>query len=458
MKKLIFTFPLFIFCSAFTFAQGNIEIGTNTQMVLNGDVHLVCKEMNVVNNGTLVPGSASDVAIISAAFPSNVSISGASPINFHKLEIQTTQPVVLDRDISVNNTLTFSSGQLDLNGNLLNFGINGSIVSEAMGQSIIGATGGTANASGDLDAPSEVNPGNLGMTISSDANLGTTTIARGHLTPTGPNSGYGIDRYYDISATNNTGLNATIRFAYLDSELNGLNESELELYRSTDGGTTWSREGFDSRNTTENWVEKSGVDGFSIWTLGSPSQAPLPIELSFFKAECKDNATLLSWATASETNNEKFELEASRDGKDWIVVATLQGFGTSTETNFYNYRLEESSTYQVYRLKQIDFDGKHSFSEVAFADCADLTSEVIRIFPNPTIDEFTVEINASKDEVLDLKLVNGLGQIIEKRTIRVSADQITESFSLKHLPTGFYELFIAGKRGTKTYKILKDTE
>ncbi|MFK8102993.1 MAG: T9SS type A sorting domain-containing protein [Saprospiraceae bacterium] len=458
MKKLIFTFPLFIFCSAFSFAQGNIEIGTNAQMILNGDIHLVCKEMKVVNNGTLVPGSASNVAVISASFPANVSIGGASPINFHKLEIQTTQPVVLDQNITVNNTLTFSSGQLDLNGNLLSFGTNGSIVSEAMGQSIIGSIGGTANAAGDLDAPSAVNPGNLGMTISSDANLGNTTIARGHLTPTGPNSGYGIDRYYDISATNNTGLNATIRFAYLDSELNGLEESELELYRSTDGGTTWSREGFDSRNTTDNWVEKSGVDGFSIWTLGSPSQAPLPIELSFFKAECQGNTALLSWATASETNNEKFELEASRDGKDWNLVGTLQGFGTSTETNFYNYRMEEPSDYKVYRLKQIDFDGKSSFSEITFADCADLTSALVRIFPNPTVDNFSVEIKASKDKVLDLKLVNGLGQIIEERTVQVSADRITETFSLEHLPSGLYELFIAGKHGTKTHKILKETE
>lgn len=458
MNRILFTISIFICWNVFTFGQGNIQVGTNVQMVMNGEIHFVCNEMSLENNGTITPGTASRCSFVSAASPGGITLGGTTVTTFNKLEIQTVDPVVLNEDIQVNDTLSFTSGQLDVNGNMLNLGLNGAIESETMGQSIVGETGGTANASGELNAPTDVNPGNLGMTITSTANLGMTTIARGHVAPTSTAGGYGINRYYDISATNNTGLDATIRFEYLDSELNGIEEDELELFRSTDNGVTWTKEGFDARNATENWVEKSGVDGFSIWTLGSGSKAVLPVRMSYFRAECQGQTVLLKWATASEANNEKFEIEGSKFGEEWIQLGTILGQGTSNQLNTYSFTNTKDEGYRLYRLKQVDFDGTTSYSDIVSAECEDNKEELIRVYPNPTSDQFSVEIHHTNDEELELKLINKLGQIIEERKVTVLSGWTRQEFSLKNLPTGFYELVIVSKHGTRTHKVLKETD
>ena len=92
--------------------------------------------------------------------------------------------------------------------------------------------------------------------------MGSTLISRAHTAQT-DNS---ITRYYDISPTTNSGLNATLNFYYDESELNGVVESELTLYKSTDNGSIWTIEG-GIVDTDNNKVTLSGIDGFSRWTL-----------------------------------------------------------------------------------------------------------------------------------------------------------------------------------------------
>ena len=91
-----------------------------------------------------------------------------------------------------------------------------------------------------MNAPSGVNIGGLGAWISSAANLGSTTIDRYHSPRTGSGN-QGISRYYNIEPTNNSGLNATFRFYYDESDLNGIPEANLRLFKSPDGSdNSWS--------------------------------------------------------------------------------------------------------------------------------------------------------------------------------------------------------------------------
>lgn len=72
-------------------------------------------------------------------------------------------------------------------------------------------------------------------------------------------------RTYFITPTGGSGYVATLRLHYLDSELNGNNESSLQLWRNN--GTNWTMQGVTTRNTTDNWVEYAGVTQFSPWAL-----------------------------------------------------------------------------------------------------------------------------------------------------------------------------------------------
>lgn len=77
-------------------------------------------------------------------------------------------------------------------------------------------------------------------------------------------------RYYEILPTNNTNLDATLRFRYLDGELSGLDENSIEFFES-ENNINWTRLGFTSRDVTANFVEENGISTFKRFTLFEPN-------------------------------------------------------------------------------------------------------------------------------------------------------------------------------------------
>ena len=178
------------------------------------------------------------------------------------------------------------NGDLELNGHTITLG-SAAMLSETPGNTVTGSTG-KITITTDVNAPAGVNIGGLGVWISSSANLGSTTIDRYHSPRTGSGN-QGIDRYYDIEPTNNSGLNASFRFYYDESELNGIPEANLRLFKSPDGSdNSWSAE-YGTVNSVENYVVKGGVNDFSYWTLGDAAN-PLPVE------ESEDNVIPVQYA------------------------------------------------------------------------------------------------------------------------------------------------------------------
>ncbi|TAH03069.1 MAG: T9SS C-terminal target domain-containing protein [Sphingobacteriales bacterium] len=123
--------------------------------------------------------------------------------------------------------------------------------------------------------------------------------------------------------------------------------------------------------------------------------AVLPVTLTSFTGTLTTNGNQLAWATASEKNNNGFEVQRSGDGKTFETLTTIKGAGTTNAKQFYNY-LDKTSTLKTsyYRLKQIDFDGKIDYSGV-IAIKSNLNNKVV-VYPNP----FTSEISVSLVEVL----------------------------------------------------------
>ena len=181
-------------------------------------------------------------------------------------------------NIWVNAIADILNGTLDLNGHTLTIGSSG-LLNETPGNL---ATGGTISVTKDINAPSSDNIGDLGAEITSSANLGSTTVIRGSDAQLIEGNA-GINRYFDITPTNNTGLNATLVFHYDETELNGLWASELQLFSSTDGGTFWT-----ARGGTTDSIAKSitlvGINSFSRWTLAGVN-LPISFQLSVDIAE-----------------------------------------------------------------------------------------------------------------------------------------------------------------------------
>jgi len=83
----------------------------------------------------------------------------------------------------------------------------------------------------------------------------------------------------------------------------------------------------------------------------------LPIDLLYFKSYYDINKSVLIWSTASETNNDYFNIEYSIDGVLWNNLAIIEGAGNSMIQINYSYEHYTYKSY-YYRLTQVDYDGK----------------------------------------------------------------------------------------------------
>ncbi|GJM35827.1 MAG: hypothetical protein DHS20C18_48280 [Saprospiraceae bacterium] len=138
--------------------------------------------------------------------------------------------------------------------------------------------------------------------------------------------------------------------------------------------------------------------------------AVLPVELLYFSADAKDQDVLLSWATATELNNDYFSIEYSRNGQDFTELAQEKGFGTTYEQQNYHFQHQNpGSGTHYYRLRQVDFDGQYEYSKV---EAIELKGSAIPVlFPNPVSN--TLIIYAPDYPYLSLDIYQANGRIVK---------------------------------------------
>jgi hypothetical protein len=113
-----------------------------------------------------------------------------------------------------------------------------------------------------------------------------------------------------------------------------------------------------------------------VWT----PPVPLPIELISFEGISKSGYNHLFWKTASESNNDYFTIEKTQDGINYNTVININGAGNSNTTLSYDYiDYNVDNTINYYRLKQTDYDGKYSYSNIISLDNNRKVRLVVRV-------------------------------------------------------------------------------
>ena len=166
----------------------------------------------------------------------------------------------------------------------------------------------------------------------------------------------------------------------------------------------------------------------------------LPVELLSFTGQLVDNKAVLKWTTASETNNEGFQIERSVDGVDWKAIGFVGGNGTTAEVVHYEFIDQSLSQNNYYRLKQLDYDGIFEYSNIVYLHSRTLNNGY-RIFPNPANQFLTIEAT----EPIVIQIVNTNGQVLKEQP----ANSIS-TISIDDLPNGIYFL----KAGEKIQKFI----
>ncbi|QQS35299.1 MAG: T9SS type A sorting domain-containing protein [Ignavibacteriales bacterium] len=360
------------------------------------------------------------------------------PASINGLLVNNAAGVTMTGNMTVNGFVNVNGGDLLLAGNTLTLGSN-AVLTENAGSTVSGVTG-KITITRDLNAPTGVNVGGLGAMLTTASNLGTTTVERTHAAASG-NGNTGILRVFSIAPANNTGLNATLRFYYDESELNGLSEPTLVLFKSPSGViNTWNGVG-GTVNTANNYVELSGLNDFSFWTLGS-TNTPLPVELISFTASSNEKAVLLNWQTASEQNNKGWNVERKYSGSEWTNIGFVSGNGTTTETKSYSFTDDRSKDGLVsYRLKQIDFNGDYSYSSIIEVDVKIVPVEFAlhQNFPNPFNPSTTINFEVPKSSLVNISVYNTIGEKVSTIVNEtLEAGRHSRVFDASELSTGIY--------------------
>lgn len=133
-------------------------------------------------------------------------------------------------------------------------------------------------------------------------------------------------------------------------------------------------------------------DGY--YTIGTMNNAlsPLPIELLSFDAIMNDKHVDITWATATEINNDYYTIEKSKDGINFETSSIVDAAGNSV--SLINYKDVDTNPFEgisYYRLKQTDFNGTFSYSKIVSVNYT-LSNDGISVFPNPTDGEININI------------------------------------------------------------------
>lgn len=193
------------------------------------------------------------------------------------------------------------------------------------------------------------------------------------------------------------------------------------------------------------YAQFNGLTSFSSGTgaAGASGGGPFPITWVSFHAEIQNEENVLKWLTTQEINNEYFEVQKSRDGQDFSSIGMIPALGNSS--NYHNYFFIDKmplNGQNFYRLKQVDTDGKFSFSEIKMLKNA---SEQIIISPNPAHDY--VEIQAF-GPITSIELWDTNGKICKKL-------YNTNYLPLDDLAQGIYFIRINCENRVTVEKIVK---
>lgn len=195
------------------------------------------------------------------------------------------------------------------------------------------------------------------------------------------------------------------------------------------------------------------VDDISFTT-----DATLPVDFGDFRAFKNGTQNMLVWNSITESNNTGFEIQRSIDGAQFqkigfVATQTVNGF--SNQKLYYSFAdAKPAPGVNYYRLKQIDKDGKFSFSKVVLLKGeGDLELEIGKVFPNPSSKNLNLIINAHTAQRVSVVVSDLNGKRISMLPMQLSTGANTIVLPIEQLSTGnYYISVIDEKGGNKTIK------
>jgi photosystem II stability/assembly factor-like uncharacterized protein len=314
------------------------------------------------------------------------------------------------------------------------------------------------------------------------------TITSVYVHPTDENiavitfSGFGTDKVYK---TTNQGTSwfsiygnlpdspVNDAFIYTDDVLNPNTyfvATDIGVFLTQDNGANWIELPNGLPNTVilhldyspSNQMMRAGTHGRGVFEAFI--DLTIPVELSSFTAEVGRNSVTLNWVTATETNNQGFEIERKFKNQNWQTLGFIEGNGTTIEPQLYNF-IDDFSLlpYEgtlLYRLKQIDYDGSFNYSQQVAVDVNLIPNEISisQNYPNPFNPSTTIEYSLQNESRVKILIYNSIGEVIEDLVSETrNAGTHQAVWNADKFPSGvyFYSFEVTEIHGNSSYHEMK---
>jgi len=458
-----------------------------------------------VNNGAFYPGfskvnmTGTNVNGIPNIYPQNVS--GTSPTTFYDLKIDNTQHVTRKTDFTVTDSLILENGYLKLdsgtvtltnpNANALK-AVNGKLLSETApatgmyyGNFRWNMTGATLPQTYTIPF---VNNAGIAVPVTYAAQTGThdvtfATYGTGAGNTPLPQESFGypapvvgninafnigvnnsmnmVDRYWKIY---NSSLSAqadiTLRYAATEQATGGntnmLSQRWVQNAGSFTPGPGWELPFIAGQSFVPNAVTIPGFTAFgdNIWWAVVREEMPLPVELLEFTARSLNEKVQLDWTTASELNNDRFEVERSLDLNEWKFIGKLNSQGNSIQPQY--YRLYDESPVkgiQYYRLKQFDIGGRLTGYGPIAVDMTQKQFGIVSASVALSTQGIALIFNYDSNEPYTVQVVDMMGQVVAASSNNPASPGLNVMDIKANLASGMYQVILRNSTQVDTRKI-----
>lgn len=191
--------------------------------------------------------------------------------------------------------------------------------------------------------------------------------------------------------------------------------------------------------------------------LGALAAVPVTFN-SFTARKASKTSAFIQWTTASEENNESFELQRSSNGIQFTPIAQLKGAGNSNTLKSYQWKdLNLQPGIYYYRIKQIDFDGKFSYSEIRSVNLGtDEQLTVNEVYPNPFRNDVHVSLHLLHDETVKVAISDLNGKtVLSLQPQQLGVGEHEVNVNTQSLPAGVYMITVSTQTESYTYKLIK---
>jgi hypothetical protein len=227
----------------------------------------------------------------------------------------------------------------------------------------------------------------------------------------------------------------TRNYVDLDRKLEGTSEGQIDS---------------DAKGNNKKYVQFNGLTSFSGGTLGADISGTLPVEWLDFSVSQQGDDVQLHWSTALETGTDYYGIERSFDGQNFSDIGQKPAQGTSYVPTDYGFldqgAMYESGSRLYYRIRQVDLDGSHDYSDVVALELRDSQSNLwLNPMPIPAHESLQVRYDLYLPQSARMEVYNLLGRQLYVTELNELAGQ--KEISVLQWPSGIYYLSLQGESG-----------